>query len=88
MCPKFQLRYRQCFRCGSFLPTAYADISCEMFVYLKTNQDKVLPLKLVRREENYNILVVRKFSILRFFQNAPEPALTYYYYLHVKTCVL
>ena len=57
---KFQLRYRQYFRCGSFLATAYADISCEMFVYLilKTNQDKVLPLNLVCREENYNILVL------------------------------
>ena len=42
----------------SFLPTAYADISYEMFVYLKTNQDKVLPLNLVCREENYNILVL------------------------------
>ena len=58
MCSKFQLRYRQCFGCGSFLPTAYADISCEMFVYLKTNEDKVLPLNLVYREENYNILVL------------------------------
>ena len=60
MCSKFQLRYRQlCFRCGgSFLPTAYADISCEMFVYLKTNEDEVLPLNLVYREENYNILVL------------------------------
>ena len=55
---KRKLRYRQCFRCGSFLPTAYADISCEMFVYLKTNEDKVLPLNLVYREENYNILVL------------------------------
>ena len=58
MCSKFQLRYRQCFRCGSFLPTAYADISCEMFVYLKTNEDKMLPLNLVYREQNYNILVL------------------------------
>ena len=58
MCFKFQLRKRQCFRCGSFLPAAYADISCEMFLYLKTNEDKVLPLYLVCREENYNILVL------------------------------
>ena len=57
MCSNFQLRYRQCFRCSSFLPTAYADILCEMFVYLKTDQDKVLPPNLVCREENYNILV-------------------------------
>ena len=39
-----------------FLSTA--DISCEKFVYLKTNEDKVLPLNLVYREENYNILVL------------------------------
>ena len=52
MCSKFQLRYRQCFRCGSFLPTAYADISCKMFVYLKTSQEEVLPLNLVLLEEN------------------------------------
>ena len=62
MCSKFQLRYRQCFVVVPFypvfLPTAYADISCEMFVYLKTNEDKVLPLNLVYREENYNILVL------------------------------
>ena len=58
MCSKFQLRYRQCFRCGSFLPTAYADIFVEMFVYLKTNEDKVLPLNLVYPEENYKILVL------------------------------
>ena len=57
MCSKFQLRYRQCFRCGSFLPMAYADISCEMFVYLKTNEDKVLPPNLVYRED-YSILVL------------------------------
>ena len=37
--------YPKCFI--SFLPTAYADISYEMFVYLKTNQDKVLPLNLI-----------------------------------------
>ena len=53
MCPKFQLRYGQRFRCGSFLlPTAYADISCKMFVYLKTSQEEVLPLNLVLWEEN------------------------------------
>ena len=52
MCSKFQLRYRQCFRCDSFLPTAYADISCKMFVYLKTSQEEVLLLNLVLWEEN------------------------------------
>ena len=42
-----------------FLSTyGHADISCEMFVYLKTNEDKVLPLNLVYREENYDILVL------------------------------
>ena len=53
MFPKFQLLNRQCFHCGLFLPMVYADLLfIKVFVYLRTNQENVLPLNLVCREEN------------------------------------